>query len=112
DKTVAQHEHGNEGAEVKGRVTMSDRQVKLNGIELLKAEPARIRTSLRLIGEIRVNADRNVQVVPRLPGVVETGSANAGDKVRKGQLLAGISSQSRADQRSELLAAEKRLALA
>ncbi|ABE50817.1 MULTISPECIES: efflux RND transporter periplasmic adaptor subunit [Methylobacillus] len=112
DKTVAQHEHGNEGAEVKGRVTMSDRQVKLNGIELLKAEPARIRTSLRLIGEIRVNSDRNVQVVPRLPGIVETVSANAGEKVRKGQLLAVISSQSIADQRSELLAAEKRLALA
>lgn len=112
DKTVAEHEHDNESAVIKGRVVMNDRQLKLNGIEILQAEPASIRTRLNLIGEIRANADHSVQVVPRLPGIVEAVFANAGDKVKKGQLLVVISSQSIADQRSELLAAEKRLNLA
>ena len=38
-------------------------------------------------------------------------SANAGDRVRKGQVLAVVSSQSLADQRSEWLATQKRLTL-
>lgn len=94
------------------RVTMSDQQLKQNGVQILTAGPARIKNALQLIGEIRLNEDRTVHVVPRLSGVVESVSANAGDKVRKGQLLAVISSQALADQRSELLAAQKRLALA
>jgi cobalt-zinc-cadmium efflux system membrane fusion protein len=53
-----------------------------------------------------------VHVVPRLAGIVQAVSANAGDRVRKGQVLAAISSQGLADQRAELLAAQKRLALA
>ena len=67
---------------------------------------------MKLIGEIQLNADRTVHVVPRLVGLVETVLASAGDRVRKDQVLAVISSQSLADQRSDLLAAQKRLALA
>jgi len=91
---------------------MTDRQLTLNGVEILTAGPARIKTTLNLIGEIKLNADKSVRVVPRLNGIVESVSANAGDKVRKGQLLAIVSSQSIADQRSDLMAAQKRLDLA
>ncbi len=94
------------------RVAMSDEQLKQNGVQILTAGPARIKTSLQLIGEIRLNEDRTVYVVPRLAGIVESVRANAGDQVRKGQVLAVISSQSLSDQRSELLSAQKRLALA
>ncbi|PPC80667.1 MAG: efflux transporter periplasmic adaptor subunit [Methylotenera sp.] len=99
-------------AQIEGRVTMTDRQLTLNGVEILTAGPARIKTTLNLIGEIKLNADKSVRVVPRLNGIVESVSANAGDKVRKGQLLAIVSSQSIADQRSDLMAAQKRLDLA
>jgi cobalt-zinc-cadmium efflux system membrane fusion protein len=112
EKTAEKHEHGHDAAEVPGRVVMTERQVKLNGVEILTAAPTSIRTTLSLTGEIHVNADKSVQVVPRLSGIVESVSANAGDQVKKGQVLAVISSQSIADQRSELLAAEKRLGLA
>ena len=74
--------------------------------------PARIKTALQLQGEIRLNEDRTVHVVPRLAGLVESVSVNAGDTVRRGQVLAVLSSQSLADQRSELLGAHKRLGLA
>jgi cobalt-zinc-cadmium efflux system membrane fusion protein len=91
---------------------MSEMQAQQNGVDVHTAGPARIRSVLKLIGEIQLNADRTVHVTPRLAGVVEAVSANAGDKVRKGQVLAVISSQALADERSALLAAEKRLALA
>lgn len=98
--------------QIEARIGMTDHQVTQNNIELLAAGPARIKSALQLIGEIRLNEDRMVHVVPRLTGVVESSAANAGDRVRKGQVLAVISSQALADQRSELLAAQKRLALA
>ncbi|OGB24868.1 MAG: efflux transporter periplasmic adaptor subunit [Burkholderiales bacterium RIFCSPLOWO2_02_FULL_57_36] len=94
------------------RVTMTDEQLKQNGVQILAAGPARIKTTLQLIGEIRLNEDRTVHVVPRLSGVVESVRANAGDQVRKGQVLAVVSSQALSDQRSELLAAQQRLGLA
>lgn len=98
--------------QVEARVTMSDEKVRQNGVEVLTAGPARIESALRLIGEIRFNEDRLVHVVPRLSGVVESSPVSVGDEVRKGQVLAVISSQALADQRSELLAAQKRLTLA
>lgn len=110
-------EHGGKTYEfgyeqVEARVHMTDRQISLNGIEILTAGPARIKSSLNLLGEIHLNADHTVHIVPRLDGLVETVPVSAGDTVRKGQVLVVISSQSLADQRSELLAAQKRLGLA
>jgi membrane fusion protein, heavy metal efflux system len=98
--------------QVEARVTMTDAQLKSNGVQIGTAGPARIKTALQLIGEIRLNEDRTVRIVPRLSGVVESVSASAGDKVRKGQVIAVVSSQTLADQRSELLATQKRAALA
>lgn len=98
--------------QIEARVAMSNEQLKASQVEVLTAGPARIRNVLQLIGEVRFNEDRTVHVVPRLTGIVQSVSANAGDRVRKGQLLAAISSTGVADQRAELLAAQKRLALA
>lgn len=98
--------------QVEARVSMSDLQLKANGLEVAAAGPARIKTALQLQGEVRLNEDRTVQVVPRLSGLVESVSVNAGETVRRGQVLAVLSSPSLADQRSELLGAQKRLGLA
>jgi cobalt-zinc-cadmium efflux system membrane fusion protein len=98
--------------QIEARVDMTDRQLELNNIEILTAGPATIQSTLNLIGEIKLNADRAVTVVPRLAGIVEAVKVSAGDTVKKGQVLAVIDSQSLADQRSELMAAQKRLDLA
>lgn len=103
------HQFGYE--QVEARVTMTDAQLKSAGVELATAGPAKIGITLRLLGEVKYNADRTVQVVPRLAGLVEQVNASAGDTVRKGQLLAVLSSQSLSDQRAELMAAQRRLAL-
>lgn len=104
------YQFGYEQAE--GRIAMSDAQARQNGVEVRTAGPARIASSLQLLGEVRFNEDRTVHIVPQLAGRVESVAVNAGDRVRRGQLMAVMSSQALADQRSELLAAEQRYALA
>ena len=91
---------------------MSDKQLKLNAVEVLTVGPAKIKSTLNLQGEIKLNADKSVQIVSRVGGIVDKVSVNAGDKVRKGQVLATISSQTIAEIRSDLLAAQKRVSLA
>lgn len=98
--------------QVEARVKVSQEQVLHNSIEILTAGPAKIKSTLQLQGEIKLNADKSVHIVPRVGGIVESVSANAGDKVRKGQVLATISSQLVAEMRSDLLAAQKRTNLA
>ena len=95
-----------------GKVAMSDAQVGAAGISLETAAAASIRSSLQLPGEIRLNEDRTAHIVPRVAGVVENVSADLGQQVKKGQVLAVLSSVTLSEQRSELQAARKRLELA
>lgn len=93
-------------------VKLTDSQIKASGIVMLKAGPAKIHTTITLPGEIRFNEDRTAQVVPLLEGVVQAAPVSIGQTVKKGQVLAVIASAGISDQRSQLLTAEKRLALA
>ena len=93
-------------------IVLTDAQIQSAGIGIDKAMPARIRTSSQLPGEIRFNEDRTAHVVPRLTGVVESVPANLGQPVKRGQVLAVIASTGLSELRSELLAAQRRLALA
>ena len=104
------HQFGYEQAEA--RVTMTEEQLKHNAVEVLTAAPASIQTTLRMLGQIKLNADKVVQVLPRLSGIVESVTANAGDKVKRGQTLAIISSPSVAENRGDLQAALQKLSLA
>ena len=95
-----------------GKVAMSDAQVAAAGVAIETAAAASIRSSLQLPGEIRLNEDRTAHIVPRVAGVVENVSADLGQPVKKGQVLAVLSSVTLSEQRSELQAARKRLELA
>ena len=95
-----------------GKVELSNEQIKAAGVEIDKAGSARIQSSLQLPGEIRFNEDRTAHVVPRVAGVVESVSANLGQIVKKGQVLAVLASPALSEQRSELMAAQKRLSFA
>ena len=91
------------------RVQLNDKQLLDNNIEVLTVGPASIKSVLTLQGEIKRNADKSVQALSRVSGFVESVNVNAGDKVRKGDVLVRISSQEIADMRSDLLAAQKRM---
>lgn len=99
-------------SQVEARIEMTDAVLKTIGVEILTAGPATIKSTLKLPGEIVVNPDRIVQVVPRLPGVVAAVNYENGQYVKKGDVLAVIESQILADLQSQFLAAQRRLALA
>lgn len=99
-------------AEEEGKIALDDAQVKAAGITIDKAGAAKINSALTLPGEIHFNEDKTAHVVPRLAGVVESVRVNLGEKVKKAQVLAVIASSDLSEQRSELLSAQKRLALA
>ncbi|TWI66421.1 cobalt-zinc-cadmium efflux system membrane fusion protein [Pseudoduganella lurida] len=87
-------------------------RIRTAGITLATAGPAPLSVSMTLPGEIHANADRTAHVVPRVPGRVERVLADLGQRVRKGQLLAVVSSDELAERRSTLFAAQRRLDLA
>jgi membrane fusion protein, heavy metal efflux system len=95
-----------------GKIELTDQQIKETDIRIQTAGAEDIKSVVALPGEIRFNEDKTAHVVPRLAGVAEAISANLGDQVKKGQVLAVIASTGLADQRSELLSAQKRLELA
>ncbi len=95
-----------------GLIAMTDAQVKTAGVTLDTTGPATIRSTLQLPGEIGFNEDRTAHVVPRVAGVVEGVPVALGQQVRKGQLLAVISSPAISEQRAELQAAQMRQKLA
>ncbi|WP_454728057.1 MULTISPECIES: efflux RND transporter periplasmic adaptor subunit [Cupriavidus] len=99
-------------AKEEAKIELTAEQVKRAAIGVQVAGPAKVQSGMQFPGEIRFNEDRTAHVVPRLAGVVESVPANIGQQVKKGQVLAIIASTTLSEQRSELLAAQKRLDLA
>ncbi|WP_339515146.1 efflux RND transporter periplasmic adaptor subunit [Pseudomonas sp. RL_15y_Pfl2_60] len=95
-----------------GKIELTDEQLKAGGIELVTAAPGELSTSISLPGEIRFDENRTAHVVPRVAGVVESVAVTLGQKVKKGELLAVITSQQVSEQRSEFAAAQRRAELA
>jgi cobalt-zinc-cadmium efflux system membrane fusion protein len=95
-----------------GQVRMTAAQIRNAGIELATAAAANISDTVELPGEIAFNEDRTAHIVPRLPGVAVSVSADLGQSVRKGQILAVLASPELAELRSASLAAQRRLELA
>jgi len=107
------HEEGKgEHKEGEEKIAFTDEQLKAAGVAVENAGPARIKSSVQLPGEIKFNEDRTAHVVPRVGGVVESVSANLGQEVKRGQVLAVLSSPALSEQRSELQSAQRRLELA
>ena len=98
--------------QAEGRVRMDDATASSSGIRIEAAKPARIRSTLKLQGEIQLNQDRVVRVIPRLGGAVAGATKNLGDRVRRGEVVAVVLSQALGELKSEYLAAGQRLALA
>lgn len=94
------------------KVGFTPQQIASSSVSIDTAGPSQVSTTVQLPGEIKFNEDRTAHVVPRVAGVVESVHVDLGKQVRKGQILAVLASVSVSEQRSELLAAQKRLALA
>ena len=114
----AKSEEANEGDKAESHegngspVALTADQIKSAGIVVEQATAGVVHTTVQMPGEVRFNEDRTAHVVPRVGGVVESVSASLGQKVKKGQVLAVISSVMLSDLRSEWQSSQKRLSLA
>jgi cobalt-zinc-cadmium efflux system membrane fusion protein len=112
DKEAPQHQEAATQESGNNIIAINDAQAKDAGIVLATAGSASIASTIRLPTEIRLNQDRTSHIVPRVTGVVESVSADLGQKVKKGQVLAVLNSALVSDLRSDWLNAQQRLALA
>ncbi len=86
------------------RVAVTREQVERFGIKLAVAEEDNVPKLIRIPGEVRLNADRVVHVVPRVSGIVRETMAALGDTVEKNALLAWIESAELAEAKLDFYA--------
>ncbi len=101
-----------EYSQIEGRIELTPEAVQSSGIVVKTAGSAQMKTVLELPGEIELNADKVVHVVPRVSGVVTEVYKNLGDKVKHGEVIAIIDSRELAELKSDYLASIKRGELA
>ncbi len=111
DEADHDEEHADDHAE-EGLVHLSKAEMKNLGIEVVQAQPGTLKIELSFPGEIRLNADRQANIVPRLSGIVKDVMKSVGDPVTKGEVMAVIESRDLADARAFFHAAMERVTLA
>jgi cobalt-zinc-cadmium efflux system membrane fusion protein len=93
-------------------VTMSEAQIKANGIAIDTVRPAMIQERLHLPAQIKVDAERSVALAAPAQGIVASVLVSPGATVRKGQALLALRSPAVAQWRADLGSARQRLKLA
>jgi len=101
-----------EYSQVEGRVEATPEAIQNAGIGIETAGTARIKTVLEFPGEIELNADKVVHVVPRVSGVVTEVRKNLGDAVQHGEVIAVLDSREAAELKCAYTASVKRVELA
>lgn len=76
-----------------GRSEISDRLIKLSGIETENASPQTLSISNALYGVVTLPEDRQYRVNAPYPGIIESVLVKTGDKVKKGQVLLTVRNQ-------------------
>lgn len=104
-----EHEPGHQEEHI---VRLSAEQIAQSGIRVETAGPGQLAMSLNLPGQVTINTDRLVRVVPRVAGVVREVKKTLGNHVKAGEVLAVIDSRELAEARAAYLAARERAALA
>ncbi len=103
-------EHGGEDGAQHAKI--DEVTAEKHGLKFAPAVGGVLQNRLTLPGEIALDENRVVHVVPRLSGVAEQVAKNLGDMVAKGDLLAKINSRELADLKSDYLASLERRSLA
>ena len=94
----AGHDHGevdeHEGHDDHGEeeLVLSPKEMQYAGIQTKKTKTGRIEKTVELPGEVGLNEERVIHVVPRFPGIAKTVNKRLGNYVNKGDVLATIES--------------------
>lgn len=103
-------EHGDKHEE--GKLSLSLEALQEAGITITEATGGALEQTLDLPGELTLNADTVLHIVPRIAGIVQRVNKTLGDDVKPGEVLAVIESRELAETKAAYLAAKQRLALA
>jgi len=98
-------------SQIEGRVEVSPVAVQIAGIVVETAGTVHMKTVIELPGEVKLNADKVVHVVPRLSGVVTAVYKNQGDTVNNGEVIAVLDSRELAELKGAYIASMKRVEL-
>jgi len=113
DSNGKHDEHGHEGHGAhKENVRMSDEEMREFGVETGIAASGKLHTYVSLPGEVSINPDRLVHIVPRVSGVVREVMKTIGDTVRAGEIMAIIESSELGQAKIEYITFKKQLELA
>ena len=74
------------------RIELAPEAIRAAGILTGEAVPSSIEVTIEVPGEVRLNAERVVQVRPRFPGIVREMRKGLGEAVRRGEVLALVHS--------------------
>lgn len=86
------HQEGEEREEAAGSFSIAD--FEKSGVRLATAGPGEVDIGVDLPGEVRPNGDRIAHLGPRFPGIVREVRKQVGDRVRAGETLAVVESES------------------
>jgi membrane fusion protein, heavy metal efflux system len=99
-------------SQIEARAELPDAAIANAGISFDTAGPAALKRILRLAGEIGLNEERVVHIVPRLDGVVKKVFKDLGDTVAAGEIIAILESRELADAKINYLGTVKNANLA
>lgn len=92
-------------------VSFTPVQMERLDIEVVTATSGTLESYAQFPGEVRLNEDALIHVVPRVGGIVREVRAALGDQVKQGDIMAVLESRDLADLKAEYLAARERVAL-
>ncbi len=84
--------HAGHDDEKETLIPLTEKQRKAAGIVLSTAGSGATSQSIRLPGEVAINADRVAHIVPRSPGIARKVNHRVGDRVKGGDVLAVLES--------------------
>ena len=87
-KVMDEKDHEEEGV----HVVLSEKAIKLAGISIDSVELKKINKKVIFPGEIVLNEERRIRVIPRFPGIIKKVYKKTGEEVLKGDILAKIQS--------------------
>lgn len=99
-------------SQIEARVELPEEAITNADIAFATVGPAKLNRILRLSGEIGLNEEKVVHIVPRLDGVVIKVFKDLGDRVTKGEIIAILESRELADAKITYLVAVKNTDLA
>ncbi len=102
-----QDEGHDEHEEEEGAIELSDDEQRTAGVVVAAIAPQALNETLRVPGEVVINAYRSARVTPRIMAQVVARHVRLGDAVSPGQSLVTLSSVAMAEAQGELIVANR-----